>query len=794
MDTRRFFKTEPSPACNPAYIIQGDCYRFSMMSEKMLRIEYDPQGLFEDRATQTVWNRKLNGCAFTVHETPETLEIKTESYIVHYQKGPFSPHSLYIDAMNSYTNYGGRWRYGQTRYGDPPRHHNLLGTARTLDKLDGESKLGFGLMDKSGHALLDDSTGMILDEKGHLLPRREGVTDLYYIVCGHDYAGTLEAFYRISGAPPVLPRWALGNWWSRYHAYTAESYENLMDRFEKEDIPFTVALVDMDWHITDVPKDCGGGWTGYTWNKALFPNPAAFLQALHKRGLHTALNLHPADGIQPCEEAYPAVARRMDIDPATRFPVPFDCTNESFMAAYCEEVLHPLEEMGVDFWWIDWQQGKYSAREGLDPLWLLNHHLFLDNAARHGRGMILSRYAGPGTHRYPLGFSGDTVSSWASLHFQPYFTATAANIGYGCWSHDIGGFKAGIRDRELYLRWLQFGVFSPILRLHSTNNPFSTKEPWQFDEETKKIASEQLRLRHRLIPYLYTMNHISHTRLRAFTHPMYYSYPETEEAYTVPNQYFFGTELMVCAITEPCDKHTLLASTRAWIPPGIWTDFFTGKSYSGPREAVLCRPLNRQAVLARPGAIVPIDGRRKQRNSADNPDALDILVFPGASNTFNLYEDNGQDFGKEAYTCISLEWKKGTALLTIHVTGDTMLIPPQRRMRIILRGIGGAEISSEHAFEKQADAQTRSLIVDLGVVSPNEEVTIRLNAVDMVDPIPLTERVFDFLNAAQLSIPLKIAIWKLYKEQQPKETIISTLQAMQPGKALMDALIEMTLE
>ena len=131
--------------------------------------------------------------------------------------------------------------------------------------------------------------------------------------------------------------------------------------------------------------------------------------------------------------------------------------------SYFEDIHHPLETEGVDFWWLDWQQDRYFDTEGYDVLKALNHYHYLDNETRHpGEGLILSRYAGPGSQRYPIGFSGDTWISWESLKFQPYFTATASNIGYTWWSHDIGGHMIGNYDPELQTRWLQYGVFSPI--------------------------------------------------------------------------------------------------------------------------------------------------------------------------------------------------------------------------------------------------------------------------------------------------------------------------------------------
>ena len=247
---------------------------------------------------------------------------------------------------------------------------------------------------------------------------------------------------------------------------------------------------------------------------------------LHKRNMKITLNVHPADGVRAYEQAYERVAKRMGIDPDSQEPVQFDVTDRHFLEVYFEELHHPLEEEGVDFWWLDWQQGTVTKIPGLDPLWMLNHFHYLDSARRGKRRLTFSRYAGIGSHRYPIGFSGDTVISWDSLKFQPYFTATASNAGYGWWSHDIGGHMHGVRDDELTARWVQLGVFSPLNRLHSTDNPFNGKEPWKYNKITQSIMEEFLRLRHKLVPYLYTMNRYASRDGQPLVRPMYWMEPE----------------------------------------------------------------------------------------------------------------------------------------------------------------------------------------------------------------------------------------------------------------------------
>ncbi|MCY1691547.1 hypothetical protein OVA29_13305 [Exiguobacterium sp. SL14] len=389
-----------------------------------------------------------------------------------------SANTLYIDVLGNFSTY-----YSRYTFGGPLR--TLKGTARTLDHADGVIPLEEGILSRQGYAAIDDSNAFVLTEDHFVEPRRSGTHDIYYFGYGHDYKQALRDFYHLTGPTPMLPRQVLGNWWSRYWRYSEKEYKDLMTRFKTEDIPFSVSVIDMDWHVTDIPERYGSGWTGYTWNRDLFPDPRGFLQWLKDDDRMVTLNLHPADGVRGFEEAYEAMAVAMGVDPESDVRIPFDFSDRTFIENYFTKLHHPHEADGVDFWWIDWQQGANSKMKGLDPLWMLNHYHALDIARDGNRPLIFSRYAGPGSHRYPVGFSGDTIISWASLQFQPYFTATASNIGYGWWSHDIGGHQRGEKDDELSTRWLQYGVFSPIMRLHSTMSIFNGKEPWRYSTDAR---------------------------------------------------------------------------------------------------------------------------------------------------------------------------------------------------------------------------------------------------------------------------------------------------------------------
>ena len=598
------FHLPTSPATPAANQIVGEHYRITVLTDRLLRLEYSPSGRFEDRPTQMALNRDLGPVRFRVVEDATGLHLFTDSLQLDYNLRPFSASGLSVTLTGGFAHRS-QWRYGVT--GTWGRQGNLGGTARTLDLVDGACPLEDGIVSDDGFAVLDDSSTLAIGADGWVEPRIEGNCDLYFFGYGHDPASAVRDFYRLTGPQPMLPRFALGNWWSRYYRYTAAEYQALIERFEAERLPFSVAVLDMDWHWVDIDPVHGSGWTGYSWNTDLFPDPPAFLAWLHDHGLKVSLNVHPAEGVRAFEDRYPEMAAAVGIDPATRLPVNFDIASVDFLLPYLEQLHHPMEAEGVDFWWLDWQQGSHTSMPGLDPLWMLNHYHFLDNSRTGRRPLTFSRYAGPGSHRYPVGFSGDTVNSWESLAFQPYFTATAANIGYGWWSHDIGGHMWGYRDDELVTRWFQFGVFSPINRLHSTDNVFAGKEPWKYDPVSRAVMGDFLRLRHRLLPYLYTMNERAHRLAEPLLRPLYYAdyRPETLAS---RNAYLFGSELLVAAITSPVDRATGLASVRTWLPAGEWIDFFTGLRYSGARLVTLHRPIEGYPVLAKAGAILPLTG------------------------------------------------------------------------------------------------------------------------------------------------------------------------------------------
>ncbi len=755
--------TKPMACCEN--IIEFGCFRITVLTESLIRLEYSTEKKYVDLPSQIVWNRAFPKVIYEVQKVQDTLVIHTPKVkIIGKNNG-----AAKTDIELIYENQS--WHIGEI-----PK--TWKGTIRTLDGVDGKISLEDGVIGKNGMAVLDDSKSYLILENGELQKRKENTKDVYLFAYGLQHKQCLKDYFTLTGHTPLIPRFALGNWWSRYHRYNEEEYITLMDQFAQHHIPLSVAMIDMDWHLVQIDPKYGSGWTGYTWNWELFPDPQLFLQKLHDKALKVSLNVHPAEGVRAFEEPYQemvdAVGEQLKVDKDREDPILFDVTNPVFLEAYFTYLHTPNEKRGVDFWWIDWQQGETTKLPDLDPLWVLNHYHYLDNQSNEKRPMILSRYAGSGSHRYPIGFSGDSIISWESLSFQPYFTATASNIGYGWWSHDIGGHMLGTYDEELQIRWMQWGVFSPINRMHSSCSEFNHKEPWNYAPDTERIISKYLRLRHQLIPYLYTMNHRAHVKGELLIQPMYYQTPEKEESYQVPNEYYFGTEMICLPITTPIIRHLAMAKVKGWLPQGIFIDWQKGSLYQGDREITFYRGKEEMPVMLRAGAIVVCtDKEEAEKNGVENPEAFEVTVAAGADGTFTLYEDDGESFAYQQgeYVCTDfiLDYQKEGIFTIAAGRGDTHLIPQIRQYRVCFLGFQKPDAvvvridGDEYETQMEAGTKQNEWIVCVQA-SVRQKVEIAFWGGMKIARNNIRQLCFAILDRAQIPYVLKEKIYEKLKE------------------------------
>lgn len=761
---------------NKNQIIQGANYRFTIISDHVLRMEYSKTGRFIDERTQIITNRDFGEFDYVTNQENGHLLCETKYYRFSYQMNKeFNQESLVIYSKILEDEF--KWNFGTNL------KNNEFGTARTLDTSEGEIQLDDGLFSKDGFTVIDDSETVILRE-GWINERKEENQDFYFLVFGHDYKTGLKQYYQLSGYTNLIPRYAYGNWWSRYWPYNEAEINDVLDNFDKRNIPLSVCIVDMDWHLTNIPKEYGFGWTGYTWNKHLFSDPTKFITSLKYRGMHVSLNLHPADGFRPYEDCYESVCINMGINPKDNKTIEFNPTNIKFLKAYFEEFHHKEEERGIDFWWIDWQQGTKTNISNLDPLWILNHYHYIDINRTNKRSIIFSRYSGLGSHRYPIGFSGDAVVSWKSLEFQPYFTANAAKVGYGHWSHDIGGHIKGNEEPELYIRWIQFGVFSPIMRLHSSYGYYNKREPWRYPLLYEIVATKYLQLRHKLIPYIYTMMYKNSNGGLPLVFPMeFLDYKHIG----LKNQYYFGDALIVAPVTRKTNPKTFNAKTKIFLPKGNWFDFFTGELYKGNKQYTIYSHIENIPVFAKEGAIIPLS-LDNLKNDPTNPEHIEIRVFPG-TNVFELYEDDGITHNYLKNDCVrtKFETKYKNNQLTIVINkpvGNISLIPESRRYKVKIMGVNEPlyynleglkrhEISLEIKQFNQVDFISKIMKILENAIM-NTELKEKVGYIDTL----FESRKGGILNE-EISIYEKIdKIKSLHFDESIKKTIIKILRNM----------------
>jgi hypothetical protein len=496
--------------------------------------------------------------------------------------------------------------------------------------------------------------------------------------------------------------------------------------FKRENDPLGAAVAAIVAGAPGLPYS----WNGWEWNTSLFPDPQRFIDWAHGQGLSLAVNIHPT--IDSNDPRYPAaVAQAGPLTPddgqcklleadITGTCMAFDWTSPRQLAAYL--ALHqPFAQQGVDVFWLDWCcDGPQPSIPGLTEDTWINSQYAAEQAARGLRWPAFSRIGagfsqnaadgvdgdraqgdgGNGAlaeHRYTIQFTGDTCATWQMLAFEAQLSASEGNIGLPYVSHDIGAYNGVPGDQpcgaadiaplapiagasrhlpdDMYARWVQFGTFQPLDRLHSNHGD---RLPWQYGSAAQQSATRFLQLREALNPYIYTLARVSHDTGDPITGGLYLRWPGQPAAYQHPAEYTFGPNMVVEPVTASGDP----APASVWIPPGQWIDYFTGQTYTGPSTATLSVPLSQMPVLVRAGAIIPTQQYMPYTPPGPNPN-LTLTVYPGARGHFTLYDDAGLGFGYQtgqfALTTITHTERRARSTVTIAAARGSFPGAPQAR-------------------------------------------------------------------------------------------------------------------
>ena len=643
-----YAQEEYNPVADPDAVVQSGNTRFTVLTPQMIRIQYSSKKVFEDRATFAVVNRRLPVPAFTTSEVDGYLYIKTEAVTLKYKTGS-NPTTLrnrpeFLSVTFNMNGHEVVWYPGKDDA------LNLKGTTRTLDNGRGDSKRGElenGILSRGGWALIDESASAKRGDGSRTFafePMEEGgmdwakpladesATDWYILCYGHDYKKALGDYVKIAGRIPMPPDYMFGYWYSKYQRYTAQDFMDITMDIENNHIPIDIMIMDMDWH-----KD---GWTGWSWNTSLIPDPKGLINWMHQHNMKVSLNLHPADGVNNYEDNFAQMCADLGKDPGTTTNIPWQLEDYNFYKAMFKNIIRLRESEGVDFWWIDWQQRLTNNNlAGLGETFWCNHVFYEDmrlNRPEH-RPVIFHRWGGLGSHRYPIGFSGDTFATFPTLAFQPYFTATASNVGFGYWGHDLGGHQQpGDNDPELYLRWMQFGVFTPIFRTHATNAANIERRIWVYENFPSLLKTVQLR--YAMFPYIYTAAREAYDTGVSMCRPLYYDNPEDANAYKYEDEYMFGNDILVAPIVTPADADKTVRRT-VWLPEGKWWNVCRSKMMDGNVTFTDTYGQEDIPYFYKAGSIIV--NNPPQKSVTTKAQTLILKVVPGADGSYSLYEDEG---------------------------------------------------------------------------------------------------------------------------------------------------------
>lgn len=726
---------------NNECVFKGNKYRITVLTERLVRLEYSENGIFEDYPTELVWYRNFDKPKFTVEENNKIIKITTKYFELTYLKekkfygGKISPaNNLKIELKNS----DRVWYYGH------PEIRNFGASAyKTIH--DKNKRIQRSLYSLDGFASIDDSNSSIILENGVFKKRENKEIDIYVFLYNKDFYYCLNDYFAITGYPPLIPRYALGNWWDKNQFYNEFDIAHIVKKFETNNIPISVFILSK-WQNNN----------NFEFSEN-YKNPKTIIDYLHNKNIKVGLSIDDPIRFSSKSKDIEKLKNYLSVDKNGN--IPFNIYNDRTIDAFLKLIIHPLDNLGIDFYSLN-----TFDKNNLERLMILKHYLYYD-AFRipNKRPLVNAHNSTIAAHRYPVVFAGKSEVSWETLKNIPTFNGSASNLGVSFWSHDFGGTTGGVEDNELYTRFIELGVFSPILKLGSDESKYYKRAPWKWGIKTSKIVTDYLNLRYKLIPYIYTESYKYFKYGKPLIEPVYYRYPSLYDDTLYCNEYYFGAEFFISPIISKKDYVMNRVIHKLYLPDGVWYDFFTGKRFLGNRKYVSFYKDEDYPVFVKAGTIVPMS--LNGFNDTSVPKKMEIQVFPGANNTYSIYEDDGTTNnylnGDYVITNVEYVYQKNNYKLTIlPVGGKVGIIPKTRDYKIrfkntkpaskILSYIGSTQVRNT-SYKDDTD-----LIVELENIPTTEQLTILVSGEDIeIDAIRI---ISDDIISIISDLPIKTIV------------------------------------
>jgi len=765
---------------NKECVFKGNNYRITVLTERLIRLEYNENQMFEDYPTELVWYRNFPKPDFVVKESNKILNITTKYFELTYVKekkfgsNKLTPlKNLKIQLLNT----DKIWYYGH------PEVRNYEASAFNIDDTK-EKRFKKSLYSLDGFVSIDDSKTSLILENGSFKKRDNAGVDIYVFLYDKDFYYCLNDYFMLTGYPPLIPRYALGNWWDKKEFYNEFSIVHLLKKFEDYNIPLSLFTLNK-WQREN----------NFEFSE-FYKDPKAVINYLKTKNVKFGLSIEDPKLFKPNTKSFDKLKEYLY--PDKNGNIPLNVFDAKTIDAFLKLIIHPLTNIGVDYFSLN----SFDTND-LERLSILKHYLYYDGFRFENKRPLISAYnyvTAP--HRYPILYAGKSTVGWDTLKKIPSFNASASNSGVSFWSHDVGGTSGGVEDPELFIRSVQLGVFSPIMRLGSDDGKYYKREPWKWGLKPRKITIDFLNLRHKLIPYLYTEAYKYFKYGKPLIEPIYYKYPGMYDDELYKDQYYFGSTFLVSPITTKKDYLMNRVIQKFYIPEGTWYGFFTGKQFKGNKKYISFYRDHEYPVFVKAGAIIPMT--LKGTNDTSSPSKTELQIFPGASNTYSIYEDDGESnaYLKGDYLITNVEFiyeKDNYKLTILPVEGKVGVAPSKRSYKIRFKNTKPTSKVTSYVASTQINnncyKDESDLIVEVNDIPSNEQLTIICSGQDIeiealrilsddiisiISDLPikssLKQKIDNIMFSNELDLPKKrIAIRKLAHEKEYLEKKYITL-------------------